>query len=60
MEVFETFLTDVIGLDISGAADLELINSELPPEYEEGKLYRLDIRVKTKTNEYIHVDTPQA
>jgi len=50
-----SLLSSVLHVHIK-TEDITVLNTELPPEHESGKLSRLDIRVKTPDNRHINVE----
>lgn len=55
-DVLCAFLTDVLDIEIPDFKAIELVNNELVKEYQDDKLSRLDIRVKTGNNENIEIE----
>lgn len=55
-DVLADFLTDMLDLKIESSDDITIVDSELSQTYDEDKLSRLDIRIKTAKNEHIDVE----
>ena len=50
-----SLLSSILNVEIE-ADDVTILNVELPPEYESGKLSRLDIRIKTPDGKQVNVE----
>lgn len=55
LELLASLLSSILEIDIKADA-MAVMNTELPPVYENGKLSRVDIRVKTADNKHINVE----
>lgn len=55
LELLASLLSSILGINIS-AENMTITNTEIPPTHADGKMSRLDIRVKTDDGKHIDVE----